>query len=108
MPQGGIDDGEDEVEAAYRELLEETGVQRSDVRFIQKTAEWLTYDLPLEVIPNRWVRLELTALDDVIDLTHKDVEFSAWRWMAAQDLLHIIVPFKHDIYRSVFTEFSMV
>ncbi|GAA5076615.1 RNA pyrophosphohydrolase [Roseibacterium beibuensis] len=116
MPQGGIDKGETPVKAALRELREETGVKRKHVTVLGETADWLPYDLPPEVLPYRgkyrgqtqkWVLMRLDAGDDVIDLTHEDVEFSEWRWMTGQDLLALIVPFKRDIYERVLTEFEL-
>jgi len=116
MPQGGIDKGETPVKAALRELREETGVKRKHVTVLGETADWLPYDLPPEVLPYRgkyrgqtqkWVLMRLDAGDDVIDLTHEDVEFSDWRWMTGQDLLALIVPFKRDIYERVLTEFEL-
>lgn len=118
MPQGGVDTGEDPLDAAYRELEEETGVGRDHVSLLRRTAGWLYYDLPPEVIPTRWggrfrgqkqmwVQLRLDASDEVIDLCHKDVEFSAWRWMGAGEILSAIVPFKRDIYAAVFREFGL-
>lgn len=119
MPQGGIDAGETPQEAALRELREETGLRAQDVILRGQTRDWLTYDLPPEVIPNRWggrfrgqkqhwVLAELIAPDSAIDLTHEDIEFSAWRWMTAPDLLAAIVPFKRDSYAQVFAEFGLV
>ena len=118
MPQGGVDPGETPLEAAYRELEEETGVERGHVTFVRETSDWLRYDLPLDVIPHRWggrfrgqkqmwAQFRLDAPDDVIDLTYKDVEFSAWRWMTSGNVLEAIVPFKRDIYAAVFEEFGL-
>lgn len=117
MPQGGIDAGETPVEAALRELREETGVRKRHVTVLGETAEWLPYDLPAHVLPYRgkyrgqtqkWVLMRLDAGDDVIDLTHEDVEFSAWRWMTGAELLDAIVPFKREIYAAVLGEFGLV
>src|SRR5580693_3005164 len=46
MPQGGIDKGEAPLEAARRELWEETNVR--SVELIAELPGWLSYDLPVE------------------------------------------------------------
>ena len=51
MPQGGIDQGEDPLEAAKRELWEETNVR--SVELIAELPDWLNYDLPEEA-RGRW------------------------------------------------------
>lgn len=118
MPQGGIDDGETPLEAAYRELQEETGVAPEHVQLIAETADWHAYDLPLEVVPKRWkgrfrgqtqkwVHFRLLAPDTVIDLTFKDVEFSDWRWADGATALALIVPFKRPIYETMLKEFGL-
>jgi putative (di)nucleoside polyphosphate hydrolase len=116
MPQGGIDKGETPVEAALRELREETGVKKRHVTVLAETADWLPYDLPAEVLPYRgkyrgqtqkWVLVRLDAGDEVIDLAHEDVEFSDWRWMTGAGLLSEIVGFKRPIYAAVLSEFGL-
>jgi len=54
MPQGGIDPGETVREAALRELAEETGLTPDKVRIEAETEEWLTYDLPHDLVPRIW------------------------------------------------------
>ena len=44
MPQGGIDKGENPLEAAYRELKEETSIK--SVKLIQEIKDEITYHLP--------------------------------------------------------------
>ena len=56
MPQGGIDDGEKPRAAALRELWEETGVTADLVEFVAKTPDWVTYDLPPELLVKQWLR----------------------------------------------------
>lgn len=117
MPQGGIDEGEDPIDAAYRELQEETGVGREHVTFIQETADWLAYDFPPDLAirwktkfrgqTQKWIHVRLDAPDSVINLTYKDVEFSDWRWMTKREILTVIVPFKRGIYKAIFKEFGL-
>ena len=44
MPQGGVDQNENFLEAAKRELEEETSIK--SVKIIKELNNWLTYDLP--------------------------------------------------------------
>ena len=46
FPQGGIDTGESPRAAAHRELFEEVGIKKRDVKIIQKSSHWYHYDLP--------------------------------------------------------------
>ena len=44
MPQGGIDKGEEPLQAAERELYEETGMR--SVSLLAEAPDWINYDLP--------------------------------------------------------------
>ena len=79
MPQGGIDDGESPETAALRELGEETGLAPASVEILGRTPEWLTYDLPHEIVPRiwkgryrgqkqKWFLLRYLGRDEQIDL----------------------------------------
>ena len=48
MPQGGIDKGEDPLEAAERELYEETGMR--SVSQLAEAPHWINYDLPAHLV----------------------------------------------------------
>ena len=115
MPQGGIDDGEIPEVAAFRELSEETGVHQSKARLIGATSGWLSYDIPLELIPKlwngqyrgqeqKWFAFEFQGTDSDIDIVTEEPEFSEWAWKSKNDLLSSIVPFKVEVYQKVFSE----
>jgi putative (di)nucleoside polyphosphate hydrolase len=118
MPQGGIDHGEEPWQAAVRELREETNI-RSVERLCEST-EWLTYDIPRELIgqawkgkyrgqKQKWFAVRFTGEDSEIDVAHPDgaaePEFSAWRWEKLQSIPELVVPFKRAVYDGVAHEF---
>ena len=114
MPQGGIDEGEDARAAALRELEEEIGTRH--VEFLREHPEWLIYDLPPHLVgialkgeyrgqKQRWFALRFLGAESEINLHTPHQEFSAWKWVAIDELLRLIVPFKREIYAKVVTAF---
>lgn len=115
MPQGGIDKGEDEYAAALRELYEETNI--SSVTLIAESTKWYTYDFPAGVHfisekkkafagqTQKWFLFQFTGNENEINLDKPDPEFNQWKWMPAEKIVEMIVPFKRDVYRQVLDEF---
>ena len=117
MPQGGSDPGEEPWGAALRELGEETGVPPHLVEKIAETGDWLTYDLPPELVGKiwkgryrgqrqRWYALRFLGNDGDVNIATEHAEFRAWKWADPADLPTIIVPFKRTLYREVLGAFS--
>ncbi len=114
MPQGGIDPGETPVEAALRELAEEIGTDRAVL--LAESAVWRSYDLPAEIAARmwhgryrgqtqKWLAFRFVGADSDIRLDTEHPEFSAWRWVPAEELPALVVPFKRCVYLSVVAEF---
>ena len=52
MPQGGVDDGEEFLAAAYRELEEETSIK--NVELVKEIEGTITYELPKNLLGIIW------------------------------------------------------
>jgi putative (di)nucleoside polyphosphate hydrolase len=116
LPQGGIDEDEDPRAAVLRELAEEIGTDRA--RIIGEHPEWLTYDLPPELIGvalrgkwrgqrQRWFALRFTGVDADIRLdADPHPEFDAWKWVALAELPGLAVTFKRPIYEILSASFA--
>ena len=116
MPQGGIDKGETPREAALRELTEETGVSADLVEVMAETPDWITYELPPEILgkiwkgkyggqKQKWFAMRFLGPDSAVQIETEHPEFERWQWMRAADLIDGIVPFKRALYVQVFADF---
>lgn len=111
MPQGGVDEGEDYLAAAFRELEEETGIVSA--RLLTITPGWLAYDFPAGYRKKHWIgqRQKWAAMlfegdESEIDLVHEGKqEFDAWRWGELEEAPSLIVPFKRGIYEELMAAF---
>jgi len=117
MPQGGIDQGEKPIDAAYRELHEETGIE--SVELIAEAPEWLKYDLPVgrskrwsgkyRGQTQRWFAFRFVGDESEIrfDL-HGKPEFDGWRWVELDKVPALIIPFKKPVYEDVVRYFAPI
>jgi putative (di)nucleoside polyphosphate hydrolase len=116
MPQGGIDEGEKPRDAAFRELWEETGITKDMVTLIDKTEDWITYDLPPELLgkvwkgkyrgqKQKWFLMRFDGPEEAIRIDSDHPEFSRWKWIDAAEMIAAIVPFKRAVYERVVAAF---
>ena len=114
FPQGGIDQGEDPLEAAWREMSEEIGTNKAQL--LAQSGDWLKYDLPREIADKSWggkyrgqkqlwFAFRFVGKDADIDLNTFTPEFEEWRWEDLARVPELIVPFKRPLYDQVVAEF---
>jgi putative (di)nucleoside polyphosphate hydrolase len=120
MPQGGIDKGEDQLDAAHRELFEETNV--TSVQLLAEAPAWIYYDLPDAALGTalkgkyrgqrqRWFAFLFTGDEAEIDVVTPGggkfrAEFDKWRWEELANTPELIVQFKREAYREVVKAFA--
>jgi len=108
LPQGGMDDDEEPVDAMWRELEEETGLTGAHVAILGQVPEWLGYELPPSVRSkkvgrgqvHKWFILRALQADLPIGLGDgPHAEFRSWRWSDLDDLAGEVAPFREPVYR---------
>jgi len=110
MPQGGVDEGEDYLSAAYRELEEETSIKNVDL--IKELDGLISYELPknlLGVIWNgkyrgqeqKWFIMRFLGKDKEINIKTELPEFCEWKWVDLENITDLVVEFKLHVYVNV-------
>ena len=115
MPQGGVDENEDFLQAGKRELEEETGVK--SVKLIKELDGWFKYDLPEYLLgklwegkyrgqKQKWFVMKFLGKSSEINVKTKNPEFFEWKWIELSKLPNVAVHFKVDIYRKIKEELT--
>ena len=110
MPQGGVDEGEDFLSAAYRELEEETSIK--NVELIKELDGMLTYELPTHLLgkiwkgkyrgqKQKWFIMRFLGNDDDINLKTDKPEFLEWKWIDLNMITEVVVDFKKHVYNEL-------
>ena len=117
MPQGGVDDNENLLYAANRELKEETGVKST--KLIKEIDNWLIYELPKNLLgkiwkgkyrgqKQKWFIMKFVGKDNEINVKTKNPEFLDWKWIKVSKLPSIAVSFKVDLYKKLKKELNFL
>ena len=110
MPQGGVDEGEDFLKAAYRELEEETSIK--NVELVKELDGTITYELPDRLLgliwkgkyrgqKQKWFLMRFIGVDNEINIKTKHPEFLEWKWVDLDKITDLVVDFKLHVYKEV-------
>jgi len=110
MPQGGVDKNEELLQAAKRELKEETNIK--SIKLIKELDEWIEYNLPKNLLgkvwkgkykgqKQKWFVMKFLGDDKEINIKTKHPEFLEWKWIELDKITDVVVDFKLDVYKKV-------
>ena len=110
MPQGGVNKGEDYLDAAYRELEEETSIK--NVELIKEFDGLISYELPKNLLgiiwkgkyrgqEQKWFVMRFLGQDNQINIKTAQPEFSEWKWIELEKITDLVVDFKMHVYKNI-------
>jgi putative (di)nucleoside polyphosphate hydrolase len=112
LPQGGLDEAEEPLQAAYREIAEETGIVETDLVFVTAFAEPLAYELPPEARSTKTGRGQVIYwflfhfLGTQQGLAAANPEARGWRWMPFSEVITGATGFRKPMYLRLEQEFG--
>ena len=110
MPQGGVDEGEDFLKAAHRELEEETSIK--SVELLKELDGTTIYELPDQLLgiiwkgkykgqKQKWFLMKFIGDEKEIDIKTKNPEFLEWKWIDLDQITEVVVDFKLHVYKEL-------
>ncbi len=110
MPQGGVNEGEDFLKAAYRELKEETNIK--SVELIKELDGLTIYELPDNLLgiiwkgkykgqKQKWFLMKFKGDEKEINVNTKNPEFLDWKWIDLDQITDVVVEFKLNVYKEL-------
>ena len=117
MPQGGVDRNEDYLNAAFRELKEETSIENVDL--IKEIDEMTTYELPNNLLgiiwkgkyrgqKQKWFLMRFKGKDSEVNLNTNHPEFLDWKWINIDQITEVVVEFKLNVYKKIQEEVKKI
>ena len=117
MPQGGVNQNENFLDAAKRELEEETSIK--SIELIKELEGWLKYDLPKNLLgkvwkgkyrgqKQKWFIMKFLGENKEINIQTKNPEFLDWKWIESAKLPNVALSFKVYIYKKLKEEINLL
>ena len=117
MPQGGVDPNESYLDAAFRELYEETNIKK--IELIKEVEEFTTYELPDRLLgiiwkgkfkgqKQKWFIMRFVGNEDEINIKTKKPEFLDWKWVDINEITKFVVDFKLEVYKKIQNEIKKI
>jgi len=113
LPQGGLDAGEEPLQAALRETFEETGIPENALKLLDAYPEPLAYELPVSARSVRngrgqaqyWFLFRFCGSEALIDIV-SGAEFRSWSWIPFRNLLETVAEFRRPVYQRLAERFN--
>lgn len=114
LPQGGVDPGESNLGAIFREMNEELGTNEFDV--VRIASRQVRYQFPAEVVSGAAARYAGQTLQWWLlkfksgagpQLEKADGEFSSFAWITPKKVVDGIVEWKKQAYKDGFEQLGL-
>ena len=111
MPQGGLEENEDPLDGAYREVAEETGVEKTELEFVKACSELLVYELPPDARSKKtgrgqvlyWFLFRFVGAQQRAQTRNREAR--AWQWMPFGRVIDGVTSFRKPMYKRLEQEF---